>query len=124
MSLKIITSQKNTFTANVMLSGILNMDTAGKLEQEIQQLRADGTKMMVLDLANLTQITSAGIGIITKVKTSLSKQGGDFAMINLQPQIKKVFEIVRLLPILNIFENTEELDRYLIAVQNKITEED
>ncbi len=124
MSLKIITSQKNTFTANVMLSGILNMDTAGKLEQEIQQLRADGTKMMVLDLANLTQITSAGIGIITKVKTSLSKQGGAFAMINLQPQIKKVFEIVQLLPILNIFEDTEELDRYLIAVQNKITEED
>ena len=124
MPFKITTFQKNTFTTTVMLSGILNTDSAPKLDHEIQQLLAGGTKMIILDLAKLMLITSTGIGIMTKAKVSLSKRGGDLAMINLQPQIKKVFEIVRLLPVLNVFENAEELDRYLIAVQNKITEED
>jgi hypothetical protein len=44
------------------------------------------------------------------------------ALTNLQPQIRKVFEIIQALPSLNIFESVEELDRYLAAMQRKVRE--
>jgi anti-anti-sigma regulatory factor len=59
-----------------------------------------------------------------KAKTSLAKRGGDLVLANLQPQVEKVFEIVRLLPTLGVFQNQQELDEYLEKIQRRITEEE
>ncbi|MGD2270109.1 MAG: hypothetical protein PVI06_06895 [Desulfobacterales bacterium] len=40
---------------------------------------------------------------------------------NLQPQIKKVFDIINALPSMQIFASIEELDEYLDAIQKKAT---
>jgi hypothetical protein len=40
---------------------------------------------------------------------------------NLQPQIKKVFDIINALPSMQIFASIEELDEYLDAMQKKVT---
>ena len=39
---------------------------------------------------------------------------------NLQPQIKKVFEIINAIPSMKIFTSMEELDEYLDIMQKKI----
>ncbi|MHC5083379.1 MAG: STAS domain-containing protein [Planctomycetota bacterium] len=124
MALKINVTQKNAFAETITLSGVLDNDSSPKLDIRINQSLAGGTKMLVMDLANLTLITSSGIGIMTKAKASLTKRGGDLAMINLQPQIKKVFDVVRLVPVLNVFESTEELDNYLVVIQKKIIDDE
>jgi hypothetical protein len=36
---------------------------------------------------------------------------------NLQPQIKKVFDILNALPTMQVFASIEEMDRYLDAMQ-------
>ncbi len=69
-------------------------------------------------------LSSAGVGAIAKAKTTLNRKEADLAMINLQPQIKKVFEIIRLLPSFNVFESVRELDEYLAKVQKNITDEE
>ena len=94
------------------------------MDEEICSILTETTKTLVLDLAGVDFITSAGIGIIAKAKASLKQKGGDLAMINLQPQIIKVFEIMRLLPVLNVFASKEELDEYLGRVQRRITGEE
>jgi hypothetical protein len=38
---------------------------------------------------------------------------------NLQPQIKKVFDIINAFPSMQIFASIEELDEYLDAMQKK-----
>ena len=68
-------------------------------------------------------ISSAGVGIIIKAQTTLRKKKGDLVMMNMQDQVKKVFEIIRMLPALNVFESVEELDAYLAKVQKRIVEE-
>jgi anti-anti-sigma regulatory factor len=50
--------------------------------------------------------------------------GGEFAMTNLQPQIRKVFEIIMALPSLNVFESVADLDRYLTGIQKKVLGKD
>jgi hypothetical protein len=39
---------------------------------------------------------------------------------NLQPQIKKVFDIVNALPSMKIFASVDELDDYLDAIQKRV----
>ena len=104
--------------------GPIDTETSSTLDKEICRILAKTCKTLVLDMAGVDYITSSGIGIIAKTKATLKKNSGDLAMINLQPQVKKVFEIIRLLPALNVFASKEELDEYLGKVQRRITGEE
>jgi len=123
MALKMTVAKSNTFTAQITVSGVLNSETSRAFDQQIQKTLIDGADIIILDMASLELITSAGVGSIMKTQTTLVKRGGELIMLNMQPQIKKVFEIVRLLPTLKVFEDTKEMDNYLISIQRRIQEE-
>ncbi|MHC5137215.1 MAG: STAS domain-containing protein [Planctomycetota bacterium] len=123
MVLKITPTQKNTHTVSIALSGQLNSETASVLDQQTQKALVNGANVIVLDMADLKMITSAGVGVVMKTQTSMAKRGGEMIMLNMQPQIKKVFEIVRLLPTLQVFDDTQEMDNYLIKIQQRIQED-
>jgi anti-anti-sigma factor len=108
----------------LLLVGTIDTETSSVLDEEICSVMTETTKTLVLDMTGVEYITSAGVGIIANAKTSMKQKGADLAMINLQPQVKKVFEIVRLLPVLNVFASKEELDEYLGKVQRRITGEE
>ena len=123
MALKITPIQKNTQTVSLTLSGQLDSETAPALDQQIQRALVNGAGVIVLDMADLKMITSAGVGVVMKTQTSVAKRGGELMMLNMQPQITKVFEIVRLLPTLTVFESVQEMDNYLIKIQQRIQED-
>jgi anti-sigma B factor antagonist len=123
MSLKITPTQKNAYTVSFALSGQLDSETTPVLDQQIRKSLVDGADIVILDMNGLKMITSAGVGVVMKTRTSLAKRRGELMMINMQPQIKKVFEIVRLLPTLTVFESTDEMDNYLVRIQQRMQEE-
>ena len=45
---------------------------------------------------------------------------GRMVFTNLQPQIKKVFDILQAIPTLKVFANLQELDEYLDLMQKKV----
>ena len=124
MTLLINLNNINTHSVRMSLSGSINSDTADILDGEIARLLDHAISTLVLDFSDITYISSAGVGVIMKAKTSLTRRKGDLAMINLQPQVKKVFEIIRLLPTLNVFESVQEMDEYLGKIQRGIIGED
>ena len=123
MGLKIRRNVQRAHAMTLMLEGKINNDTADNLDQEIQQVVREGINSLVLDLEGVEMISSAGVGVVIKAKTSLVRRGGDLFMVNLQPQIQKVFDIMRLLPAMNVFASVKELDEYLTKVQKRIVEE-
>ena len=123
MALKITPLQKNAHTVQLALAGQLDSETAPALDRQIQQAVQKGAEILILEMAEMTMITSAGVGVVIKARTSLARRNGDLMMLNMQPQIKKVFEIVRLLPTLQVFDNVEEMDHYLIKIQQRIQED-
>ena len=124
MKLKIRIKQTKPGVVTLSPIGPIDTETSPTLDKEICRVLSKACKTLVLDMAGVDYITSAAVGIIAKTKASLVKNNGDLAMINLQPQVKKVFEIIRLLPTLNVFASKEELDKYLGKVQRKITGEE
>ena len=123
MDLQIQCTKIKTHVATLILSGQINSETAESLDQEICRMINGCTQTLVLDMKDVKFISSAGVGIIMKAKTSLSRINGELAIINFQPQVKKVFEIIQLLPSLNVFESVEELDQYLTKIQKRVVEE-
>jgi len=44
-------------------------------------------------------------------------------MTHLKPQIRKIFDILKALPVESVFESMQEVDNYLDAMQKEKTEE-
>jgi anti-anti-sigma factor len=70
------------------------------------------TKGIVLNMAGLSYISSIGLAAIFRAKQSLEKNGGTLAIANLQPNVKRIFEAVKVVPE-SIFATLEEADDYL-----------
>jgi anti-anti-sigma factor len=77
-------------------------------------------RLIVFDMEEVDFISSAGVGVVLIAEQSAKAQGGGAFMVHLQPQIKKVFNIVQALPKEHIFENIDELDQYLTEIQHKM----
>jgi anti-anti-sigma factor len=122
MPLNIKIQQIDKNKARLILSGQINSDTWEKLNNEVNSLLEKKITALIFDLTDVDFISSAGVGVIIKAKMSLLRNYGDLAMLNPQPQIRKVFDIMKLLPAMNVFANIKELDEYLTRVQKNVVE--
>jgi len=100
--------------------GSLNSATYGQLEQVLNSILADSPALVVLDMQDLDYMSSAGVRVILKTREALKKKDGRLVFMNLQPQIKKVFEIINALPSVQVFKSIRELDEYLDVMQKKV----
>ena len=101
----------------VKLAGSLDTATAPELERQLAPVLSGTTKDLVFDLAQLKFISSAGLRIFSMARKSLKERGGQASFVNLQPQIKEVFEIMKALPGVAVFQSLAELDVYLARRQ-------
>ena len=81
---------------------------------------ASDIQSLVLDLAELEYISSAGVRSIFKARKALASRSGKVLVLNPQPQIKKVFDVVKAVPLNEIFSSAEEADAYLDMMQRKV----
>jgi len=103
--------------ATVFLGGSLDTATAPELEQKLKPVLEGMVTDLIFDLAKLQFISSAGLRVFAAARRSLRDRGGQVSFVNMQPQIRKVFEIVAALPGMAVFTNDQELDRYLARRQ-------
>ena len=117
MTLKVASSEKSQGVFIISPEGSLDTDTYPILEEKVDLILDTSPDMLIFDLEKLDYISSMGVRVIAKAKKSLKKNEGKVVLLNLQPQIRKVFEIIKALPSEQIFESVEELDRYLDTMQ-------
>ena len=106
----------------VLLSGRLDSATYEQLDDALDPLllAAKPAMVLVMDLAHLEYISSAGIRSIFKARKALAGHGGKVLVVNPQAQIQKVFDVVKAVPMNEIFASTAEADAYLDAMQRKV----
>ena len=120
MKLQIDIEQKARDAYIVSPVGFLNSQTSEKLEEQMAAILDYAPTLVVMDLKGLEYLSSAGIRVILKTRDRLSKSKGKLVFMNLQPQIKKVFDIINALPSMKIFASLEELDEYLDSIQKRV----
>ncbi|MHC1744759.1 MAG: STAS domain-containing protein [Syntrophobacteraceae bacterium] len=121
MSLTVSSVEKQPGIFIVSAYGSLDTNTHQILEKKMDYLITNGAaKVVTLDMKDVEYISSMGVRVILKTKKELSKKGGVFLIAHVQPQIKRVFEIINALPSLQIFASIEELDDYLEVMQRQV----
>ncbi|MBB6096414.1 anti-anti-sigma factor [Povalibacter uvarum] len=119
MSLNIAIDQ--TATPTISLTGRLDSNTAPRLDEALDRLLA-GTPMLrlVFDLSHLEYLSSAGIRCFVRARKIIEPRGGRVAVVNPQPGVRKVLDIVKAIPSGGIFKNVAELDAYLDDIQRQV----
>ena len=105
--------KKKEYMYVVELKGSIDTESSPDLQEELNEIIDDKTKAVVLDMNGVDYISSAGISAVIRTEKALKHKNSTFAMINLQPQIKKVFDAMKILPIVNMFDDMEEADQYI-----------
>lgn len=122
MSLTITVQESSTPT--VVLVGRLDTDTAPQLDEALRELLAEpDIERLVFDVSALDYLSSAGIRCFIRARKAIEPNGGKVAIVNPQPAVRKVLEIVRAIPG-GIFSSVAELDAYLDAIQRQVRGED
>ncbi|MEF9977954.1 MAG: STAS domain-containing protein [Thermomonas sp.] len=104
----------------VEIGGRLDTHTYSELDDRLTLVLAAKVQSLVLDLAQLEYISSAGVRSIFRARKLLSARGGTLVLANTQPQVQKVFDIVKAVPLSEIFRTVAEADAYLDRIQKKI----
>ena len=123
MSLQIFTDQSNTPT--IKLSGRLDSDTAPSLDQVLDKILSNPSlARVVFDLGELQYLSSAGIRCFIRARKSVEPRGGKVAIVNPQPAVQKVLDIVKAIPPGGLFRSVAELDEYLDEMQRQVRDQD
>jgi len=113
MALDIKVTKKKDYVYSVVLKGSIDTETHHSLEDELKEIMDEKTKAIILDMGGVSYISSIGIKVILWAKKALESKGANFVMINLQPPIEKVFDMMKILPMLDIFNDMPEADKYI-----------
>ena len=123
MSTLKITSKETTLESfDVTPVGRLDSATYKQMESFLDDLIRPTLTSIRFDMAGLDYLSSMGLRVFMKCAKTLKANNAKMAMINLQPQIKKVFDIANAIGSMSVFETTEEADRYLDVMQKLASE--
>lgn len=119
MPLNIEKNQSSQHTLKLSLSGSLNSDTAQMLDDFLNDHLSDTIKVVALNMHGLTFISSAGLRVIFKALKLVKSRGGQLSVTQMSKGVRKVFEIVKVMPDLTVFGSQSEMDQYLAEIQRR-----
>jgi anti-sigma B factor antagonist len=114
-----MTSAMNT---RVVESGAMVVEISGRLhlgnslssmEASIKGMIAEGNRKMIIDLAELQFIDSAGVGMLISCGGDMDHAGGAFRVAGAQGPVAKIFETVHMGRIVELDEDVETACRRL-----------
>lgn len=89
------------------VKGELDALVAPKVKEKLLSYSEEGKNKFIIDFKELVHINSLAMGILRGRLREVRENGGDIKLINLNPHITTIFEMVGLDEIFEIY-NTEE----------------
>jgi anti-sigma B factor antagonist len=91
----------------VALSGRIDPQAAVDLKKDLAPLVGDSKKLLI-DMAEISYIGSAGLRELFFAAKNLERNGGKLVCSNLQPEVKRIFEIAGFSIPYQIFDSRSE----------------
>jgi anti-sigma B factor antagonist len=99
------------------VDGVTILDLQGKmligegdelLREKINQLVENGTERIILNLAEVPYVDSAGLGEIVRCYTTVSRKNGKLKLLHLTKRIHDLLSITKLLTVFETYDNEQE----------------
>ena len=82
-------------------------ENTGILRDELKSLLAQGTKNIVLNMADVSYVDSAGLGELVGAYTTATNQGGSVKLLNMQGKMKDLMQITKLHTVFSAFDSEQ-----------------
>ena len=94
----------------VDVSGKITLGDGGDtiLKDKLRSLVQQGQKKLLLNLADVAYVDSAGLGAIVQSYTTVTNQGGGLKLVNTTKRIKDLLAITKLLTVFDTFDSEAE----------------
>lgn len=96
---------KNTV---IQLIGRLDITHSDEVDVKVAQDVQSGAGDIIINLGGISYISSSGIRVFVGIVRELEKQGRKLKLCSITPPVKKVFDVVELLDLFEVFETEEE----------------
>jgi len=93
------------------LKGFLDAHTAPQFEQAIQQLISEARYRIIVSMADLYYISSAGLGVFMGFIEEIREKEGDIKLSNMSDKVYKVFDLLGFPALYHIFKEEAEAER-------------
>jgi len=80
-------------------------EESNAFRERVKQMLAAGKKKIVLNLANVTYIDSAGLGTLVATFHSARSQGATLKLANLGAKFKEVLQVTKLMTVFDVYDN-------------------
>ena len=96
-----ITVKNEEKVYTLVIEGRIDTLTAPELEKELAPALA-GIESLVVDLAELAYISSAGLRVLVGAAQTMDDQDGEMAVVNANEDVKNIFDITGLTDVLGV----------------------
>jgi anti-sigma B factor antagonist len=103
-----INERRTADIVTLSLSGKLDTTSAKAFEEKILGQIESGERRIVIDLAQLDYVSSAGLRVLLLASKRLSGANGKIALCSLKDQVKEVFDIAGFSSIFSIHGSHED----------------
>lgn len=91
----------------VIVSGRMDAESAPQFEEKCRACIAEGLTGLVVDLGELTYVSSMGLRSFISVTKALQEKGETLRLCRLKGLVKQVFEITGLLGMFRVYDSVE-----------------
>ena len=117
MPLKVKSTTRGQGVIVVSPIGSIDANSFSIFDSKMDDVLMQKPDVIIFDMEFADYISSSGIRVLLKTKKVLKQTAGRMVFVKLQPQIQKVFDILKAIPTLKVFTSIEELDKYLDTMQ-------
>jgi anti-sigma B factor antagonist len=101
-------ASSNTLVTVVDVEGVLDINTVSDFENLLQELFKKRQFKIVLNMKQLTYISSAGFGVLMSIIKDVRKNKGDIKIVNVSSDIYKVFDLLELPGLFHILKTEQD----------------
>ncbi len=107
--MKVSILENSPVLVRISLCGELNASEASQVEQELSSLLTGIQRSVVLDVSEVSKMTSLGISVLIRVYNQLKRRGLKLVLFKPQESVAEVLKLSRLSEILNVVRTDSEL---------------
>ncbi len=115
MALKMMNREVDGVSVVALDGRIVLGEESNALREKVKSQIAEGKKKIVLNMANVTFIDSAGLGTLVAAHHSAKSQGAALKLAHLGSKFQEVLQITKLLTVFDVYNNEAEAVRSFSA---------
>ena len=105
MSLKMLTREVGGIIV-IDLSGQITLgEASAAIRDEVRDQCGQGFSRILLNLAEVTYIDSAGLGELTSAFTSVRNRGGELKLLSLTKRVRDLMQITKLYTVFDVYDD-------------------